>query len=174
MPDLVNTMSGIIGINSSLFIVLIGIILGITVSVFVIHILTNFKNYLRNLLKKDGNKFEKECEKILKQNGWKTKKIGKSGDNGVDIFAQKGKLKVAIQCKNFKGKVDNKAVQEIYAGKDYYRLNTKFKSEFDSQYGIVVYRNKEKKYTAPAKDFADVLGIKFLYYKDLSKLEKYL
>ena len=166
MEDLLNET----GVNF----VFIGIILGVIVSVIIFRVLKMLGNFWRNLFRKDGDKFEKECMEILRKNGWKAEGMGKSGDNGVDIFAEKKSWKVAIQCKNLKGKVNNSAVQEIYAGKDYYRLNPKFNGKFNSQCGIVVYKNKEKKFTAPAKDLADVLGIKFLHYKELEKLEKNL
>ena len=39
---------------------------------------------------------------------------------GVDILAVRGGKTYAIQCKNYAGAVDNAAVQEAYAGAEYY------------------------------------------------------
>ena len=43
-----------------------------------------------------------------------------SGDYGVDILAEKDGVTYAIQCKRYTGLVGVKAVQEAYAGRDYY------------------------------------------------------
>ena len=43
-----------------------------------------------------------------------------SGDYGVDILAEKDGVTYAIQCKSYTAPVGVKAVQEAYAGRDYY------------------------------------------------------
>ena len=43
-----------------------------------------------------------------------------SGDYGIDILAEKDGVTYAIQCKRYTGLVGVKAVQEAYAGRDYY------------------------------------------------------
>lgn len=46
-----------------------------------------------------------------------------TGDYGVDVIAKKYNQKYAIQCKRYNNKVSNKAIQEIYAGKEYYKCD---------------------------------------------------
>ena len=43
-----------------------------------------------------------------------------SGDYGVDILAEKDGVTYAIQCKAYTSPVGVKAIQEAYAGRDYY------------------------------------------------------
>ena len=43
-----------------------------------------------------------------------------SGDYGIDILAEKEGVTYAIQCKCYTSPVGVKAVQEAYAGRDYY------------------------------------------------------
>ena len=43
-----------------------------------------------------------------------------SGDQGVDLIASIDDLRLCIQCKDHKNAIGNKAVQEIYAGKEYW------------------------------------------------------
>jgi HJR/Mrr/RecB family endonuclease len=42
--------------------------------------------------------------------------LGRSGDQGVDVILDHGGERVAVQCKNYKRRVGNKPVQEVYAG----------------------------------------------------------
>ena len=43
-----------------------------------------------------------------------------SGDQGVDILAEKGEIKYAIQCKNYSSPLNNKPIQEVTTGKAVY------------------------------------------------------
>ena len=58
---------------------------------------------------------------ILKENGWKVKETPITGDQGVDLIASIDNLRICIQCKNHKKAVGNNAVQEISAGKLYWK-----------------------------------------------------
>ena len=72
--------------------------------------------------KMEGVEFEHFCADILRQNGFTNTKVSKgSGDYGVDILADKDGVLYAIQCKRSASNVGNKAVQEIYSGKSFYR-----------------------------------------------------
>ena len=58
---------------------------------------------------------------MLKKRGFIDVEVTKgSGDNGVDILAEKDGVSYAIQCKRYEEPVGVKAVQEAYAGRDYY------------------------------------------------------
>jgi restriction system protein len=69
----------------------------------------------------DGYDFEYYCADLLEANGFVEVEVTKSsGDYGIDILAQKDGVTYAIQCKRYNGLVGVKAVQEAYAGRDYY------------------------------------------------------
>ena len=68
-----------------------------------------------------GSEFEAYVALILRDNGFRDVKMtGGSGDQGVDILAERNGRLYAIQCKNYKGSVGNFAVQEAFAGAQYY------------------------------------------------------
>ncbi len=71
-----------------------------------------------------GEEFEEFCADVLRGNGYTGVEVTKaSGDHGVDILANKEGLKYAIQCKRYSKPVGNKAVQEVYSGKDIYKAD---------------------------------------------------
>lgn len=49
--------------------------------------------------------------------------MGKSWDKGVDVIVDRGGERVAVQCKNYKRRVGNKPVQEVYAGAKHHRCS---------------------------------------------------
>ena len=75
----------------------------------------------RNQNYKKGIVFEKHCMEILEQSGWKVKETPKTGDQGVDLIASIANFRICIQCKNHGKVIGNKAVQEISAGKLYWK-----------------------------------------------------
>jgi len=81
------------------------------------------KNYLNK--KKDsykkGIRFENHCMQILKQHGWEVKETPNTGDQGVDLIATINDLRICIQCKDHKKAIGNKAVQEISAGRLFWK-----------------------------------------------------
>lgn len=69
----------------------------------------------------DGFDFEYYCADLLSADGFNDVKVTRSsGDYGIDILAEKDGVTYAIQCKRYTGLVGIKAVQEAYAGRDYY------------------------------------------------------
>ena len=69
----------------------------------------------------EGRDFEYFCANLLGKRGFLEVEVTKgSGDNGVDILAEKDGVTYAIQCKRYEEPVGVKAVQEAYAGRDYY------------------------------------------------------
>lgn len=69
----------------------------------------------------DGYQFEYQCAAILKRKHFSKIEVTKSsGDQGVDIIAYKHRKKYGIQCKYYTYPVGNKAVQEAYAGANFY------------------------------------------------------
>lgn len=69
----------------------------------------------------EGHEFEYFCADLLSERGFREVEVTKgSGDYGVDILAEKDGVTYAIQCKAYTSPVGVKAIQEAYAGRDYY------------------------------------------------------
>lgn len=69
----------------------------------------------------EGHDFEYYCADLLRKRGFQEVEVTRgSGDYGIDILAEKEGVTYAIQCKNYATPVGVKAVQEAYAGRDYY------------------------------------------------------
>jgi len=95
----------------------------------------------------DGRDFEYFCAGLLKKRGFLEVEVTKgSGDYGIDILAQKDGVTYAIQCKCYTTPVGVKAIQEAYAGRDYY----------DRMVGAVL---TNQYFTAPAVEAAGKLKI---------------
>ena len=95
----------------------------------------------------EGHDFEYFCADLLRENGFLDVEVTKgSGDYGVDILAEKDGVTYAVQCKCYTDAVGVKAVQEAYAGRDYY----------DRMVGAVM---TNQYFTAPAVQAAKKLKI---------------
>lgn len=79
------------------------------------------RSYVSHFDNMEGHEFEYYCAELLQKKGFVEVEVTKgSGDYGVDILAQKEGVTYAIQCKCYTSPVGIKAVQEAYAGRDYY------------------------------------------------------
>ncbi len=95
----------------------------------------------------EGHAFEKFCADLLGKRGFSEIKLTPgSRDFGVDVLAQKDGVTYAIQCKRYSAPVGVKAIQEAYAGRDYY----------DCMVGVVM---TNQYFTAPALEAARKLKI---------------
>ena len=95
----------------------------------------------------EGHEFEQYCANLLEEHGFQEVEVTKgSGDFGVDVLAQREGISYAIQCKRYDGPVGVHAVQEVYAGRDYY----------DCMVGVVM---TNQYFTAPAVEVAQKLKI---------------
>ena len=95
----------------------------------------------------EGADFEKFCAALLSRHGFDEIEMTRaSGDYGIDILAQKEGVTYAIQCKRYTEPVGVKAIQEAYAGRDYY----------DRMVGAVM---TNQYFTAPAVEAAKKLKI---------------
>lgn len=66
----------------------------------------------------DGLDFERYVCRLLERQGYRNvHNIRGSGDFGVDVIADKGGVRYAIQVKRFRGKVSRRAVSDAVAGK---------------------------------------------------------
>ncbi|MBO5347079.1 MAG: restriction endonuclease [Lachnospiraceae bacterium] len=69
----------------------------------------------------EGHEFEYYCAELLRKRGFIDVSVTKgSGDYGIDILAEKDGVTYAIQCKAYTTPVGVKAVQEAYAGREFY------------------------------------------------------
>lgn len=94
----------------------------------------------------EGHQFEYWCAEVLKRNGFKNVEVTPgSGDQGVDILAVKDGVKYAIQCKRYASNLDNTPIQEVNAGKQYYRCHI----------GVVMTNSY---FTSKAKELAESTG----------------
>nr|DAX64071.1 MAG TPA: Restriction endonuclease [Caudoviricetes sp.] len=72
----------------------------------------------------EGHDFEYYCAGLLKNNGFYNVSVTQgSGDQGIDVLAEKGGVKYGIQCKCYSKDIGNKAVQEAFAGKTFYHCH---------------------------------------------------
>lgn len=95
----------------------------------------------------EGHDFEYYCADLLSEHGFNEVEVTKgSGDYGIDILAEKDGVTYAVQCKCYSAPVGVKAVQETYAGRDYY--NRMVGAVLTNQY-----------FTAPAVEAAKKLNI---------------
>ena len=66
----------------------------------------------------EGHDFEHWCAQLLSDIGFTNVRVTKtSGDQGVDVLAEKDGVRFAIQCKCYSRDLDNKPIQEVNAGK---------------------------------------------------------
>ena len=71
-----------------------------------------------------GHQFEYWCADLLKKNGFiKVDNTPLSGDQGVDITAERDEVKFAFQCKCFASDISNKPIQEVNVGKHIYNCH---------------------------------------------------
>lgn len=117
--------------------------------VLAVFLFRRWKNRPRHLIvdEMEGHEFESFCAELLRDRGFlEVELTGESRDYGVDILAEKEGITYAIQCKCYASPVGVAAVQEVYAGKDYY----------DRMVGVVL---TNQYFTAPATDMAAKLKI---------------
>lgn len=105
----------------------------------------------------EGHDFEYYCADLLKKDGFLNVEVTKgSGDFGADILAERDGITYAFQCKCYDKPIGVKAVQEIYAGRDYY----------NRMVGVVI---SNQYYTQPALELAEKLKI-ILWDRDYVEL----
>lgn len=72
----------------------------------------------------EGHDFEYYCADLLRNDGFCNVEVTQgSGDQGIDILAEKAGIRYGIQCKCYSNNIGNKAVQEAFAGKTFYHCH---------------------------------------------------
>lgn len=102
--------------------------------------------------------YEQLVSNTLSDHGWKTRLTAATGDQGIDVIAEKGNLKAVIQCKLYSKPVGNAAVQEALAGKLFEKADI-----------AVVVTNAG--FTKSAKQLAGTSGAILLHHDQLDDLE---
>lgn len=128
-----------------LIIILAGVLLLCIVGILVLKYAK--KKYPSDIDLMEGHDFEYFCADLLRKKGFQEVEVTKgSGDYGIDILAEKDGITYGIQCKCYATPVGVKAVQEAYAGKDYY----------ERMVGVVL---TNQYFTTPAVEVAKKLKI---------------
>lgn len=134
-------------IQTILIIVLAAGILVLTVALIRVLLEKRKRNAPSEMDDMEGHDFEYFCAGLLEKAGFLEVEVTKgSGDYGADILAEKDGVTYAIQCKCYQSPIGVKAVQEAYAGRDYY----------DRMVGAVL---TNQYFTAPAVEAAKKLKI---------------
>ncbi len=140
---------------------------GLSNEQIMLRITNNVEKYINNQKTSSGTDFdlvdpigfEHSCAEALRNAGWAARTTKRSGDQGVDVIAEKGGVTIVVQCKLWSQPVGNKAVQEIIAGKTYYRANL----------GVVV---SNAAFTSSAKELARSCNVLLLHYSELNLIEE--
>lgn len=120
---------------------------GVLLLAVILFLLFRKKNQPNEFDDLEGHEFEHYCADLLQRRGFIEVEVTRgSGDFGTDILAEKDGVTYAIQCKVYQGPVGVKAIQEAYAGRDYY----------DRMVGAVM---TNQYFTKPAVDAAKKLKI---------------
>jgi restriction system protein len=105
--------------------------------------------------------YEIYCAELLARRKWKADVTKASQDQGVDIVATKGRLRLVLQCKKYSKPVGNHAVQQIVAAI----------AHEDADRGVVVATTP---FTRAAKKLAASNNVLLLHHRDLSRIDRLL
>ena len=110
--------------------------------------------------KNDGYMFEEYIASLLKCSGYTNVEVTPpTGDFGIDVLAEKNGISYAIQCKKYSGRVGVDAVQQVLAGKGYYK----------SDIGVVVTNSY---FTQQAIELAKAVNIELWDNDKLNELSR--
>lgn len=68
----------------------------------------------------NGCDFENFVALLFTKMGYETIVTKGSGDQGIDVIAEKNNVKIGVQAKCYSGSVSNSAIQEVVAGAQHY------------------------------------------------------
>ena len=95
----------------------------------------------------EGHEFERFTADLLRRLGYQNVEVTRgSGDQGVDVLAEKEGVRYAIQCKCYSSDLGNKPVQEVNTGKVIYHCHV----------GVVI---TNRHFTAGAREAAAATGV---------------
>ena len=67
--------------------------------------------------------FERFIREVFECLGYRTEMTPRTGDQGIDVVAEKGGVRWGIQCKGYSSPLGNKPVQEAVAGREFHRCD---------------------------------------------------
>jgi len=102
----------------------------------------------------DGIAYERQVASALARLGFGITFTPVTGDQGVDLIAELGATRIAIQCKNYSSPVGNDAVQQVHTGAKFY----------GAERAIIVAPNG---YTPAARQLASSVGVDCLHHDDI-------
>lgn len=105
--------------------------------------------------------YEHYCAAVLRESQWAARVTQASGDQGVDIVAEKGGARIVVQCKKYSKPVGNRAVQEIVAAI----------AHEEAERGVVVATSG---YTRAAKRLAASNRVLLLHHSQLPRIDRLL
>jgi|GEM_PF-3560293 len=105
--------------------------------------------------------FEILCAEELKKMGWNARTTKGSGDQGVDVIADKNGKRAVFQCKKYSKSVGNSAVQEIVAGRSHY----------SADYAFVI---SNVEFTKSAKELASTNNVVLWHFTQLNNINKHI
>jgi restriction system protein len=105
--------------------------------------------------------FEAHCAQRLAAQGWSARTTAMTGDQGADIIAEKGGVRLIVQCKLLRRPVGNKAVQEAHAAK----------AHFGARHAAVV---TNADFARAARDLAKTTGVVLLHHSQLGEIDRLL
>lgn len=95
----------------------------------------------------DGHEFEHFVADLLRKLGYGNVEVTRgSGDQGVDVLAEKEDIRYAVQCKCYSSDLGNAPIQEVNTGKVIYHCHV----------GVVV---TNRYFTQSAKEAAKATGV---------------
>ncbi|MBD7969568.1 restriction endonuclease [Paenibacillus gallinarum] len=83
---------------------------------------TKLKYTINDVDLMNGHEFEQLISLLFTKMGYSTTVTKGSGDQGVDVIAEKDGRKYGVQAKCYSSAVSNKAIQEVTAGLNHYKL----------------------------------------------------
>lgn len=105
--------------------------------------------------------FEHYCADVLRGIKWDARVTQASGDQGVDVVANKRGVRIVVQCKKYSKPVGNRAVQEIVAAI----------AHEGAQRGVVVTTSD---YTPAAEKLAASNDVLLLHHTQLCRIDRLL
>ena len=110
-----------IEMNSTTVVISLFVLLVLICAAPLIGLLRRWRDRPQPIDEMEGHDFEYYCADLLRENGFLDVEVTRgSGDFGADILAERDGISYAIQCKCYDKPIGVKAVQEIYAGRDFY------------------------------------------------------
>jgi len=105
----------------------------------------------------DGVSYERVVADLLTKEGFQVRFTPVTGDQGVDLIAERDGMRLAVQCKAYAKHVGNDAVQQVFAGAKFY----------DANISAVVAPNG---FTVAARQLANSLGVRCIHHTEARSL----